>query len=128
MNPFDKYFKGEDILQKQVAEYLNYQYKNILWTHCPNEGKRSPFERYKAKAFGIKSGVPDIMIYEPKAIRINGTDTLKFVGLAIELKWEKNKTTAEQDAWLQKLKDKYWATSVCYSFDETVKIINDYLS
>ena len=59
-NPFDKYLTKEDHLHLQVVEYLRWQYPNVLFGHWPNEGKRSPFERYKAKKLGMVKGWPDI--------------------------------------------------------------------
>ena len=57
-NPFDKYLGKEDKMQNKVMNYLKYQYPNALVTHLTNEGKRSPFERYKMKYLGAKPGVP----------------------------------------------------------------------
>ena len=54
-NPFNKYLGKEDQMQNQVMNYLKYNYPKALFTHISNEGKRSPFERYKMKFLGSKS-------------------------------------------------------------------------
>ena len=48
-NPYQKYLGKEDILQSSVMNYLKLNYPNVFAIHVPNEGKRSPFERYKFK-------------------------------------------------------------------------------
>ena len=64
-NPFNKYLTKEDKLQHRIISYLKYQYPKVLYTHVPNEGKRSVFERYKFKYLGAKAGVPDLLIFKP---------------------------------------------------------------
>ena len=118
MNPFDKYFGGEDKLQIQVTQYLSIQYPKIFWSHATNESRRSPFERYKAIKFGIRAGIPDIMIYDQK--RIKSTDSIQFAGLAIELKFGKNKPTDTQKKCLEELRKRYWATAICYTLSVTI--------
>ena len=56
-NPFNKYLGKEDQMQNQVMNYLNIIILKQLFTHISNEGKRSPFERYKMKFLGSKAGV-----------------------------------------------------------------------
>lgn len=118
MNPFDKFFGKEDILQRQVATYLSYQYPHVFWFHTPNEGARTAFERYKAKCFGIKSGVPDVLIFQSKN---------DFKGCAIELKIKPNRLQPSQIVCLEMLKTSGWFTQVCWNFEETKKTIDDYL-
>ena len=42
--------------------YYNSSYKNAFVVHIPNEGKRTPFERYKFKYLGGVSGLSLIHI------------------------------------------------------------------
>lgn len=127
-NPFEKYLGKEDHLQMQVAQYLNAQYPNVLWNHIPNEGKRTAFEQYKAKHFGIKAGMPDVMIFEPRLVQTpsHGRHTI-FTGLAIELKIKPNKPTKSQMQVLESLRVSQWWVEVCYSFEEAKEIIDNYL-
>jgi hypothetical protein len=102
----------EDDLQMAVARYLDYS--NYLWFHVANERKASNVAGVRLKKKGVKSGVPDIMIFEPNE---------KYSGLAIELKIKPNKTTPNQDKWLEDLNKKGWSTHVCYSLDEVIKTL-----
>ena len=72
----------EDDLQMACARYLDLM--GWLWCHVGNERKTSPRAGARLKKKGVKSGVPDILIFEPKG---------KYNGLAIELKTGKNKLT-----------------------------------
>lgn len=117
-NPFEKYLTKEDHLQMQVAKYINLQYPDVLWNHCPNEGKRTAFERYKVVNFGIRAGMPDIMIFKEHD---------NYRGLAIELKIGKNKATKLQLDCLRKLQRAGWLSKICYTFEDAIKIIDLYM-
>lgn len=88
--------------------------KNMF--HVPNEGKRT--NGPVLKAAGLKDGVPDVLLLVPR----NG-----FCGLAIEMKFGKNKTTASQEDWLERLKKAGYKTAVCYGFLEAQAEIREYL-
>ena len=121
----------EDDMQMSVAFYLDSI--GVLWFHPANERKSSIQAGVRLKKKGVKSGVPDVMVLEPKK---------GFNGLAIELKTErsngfkkngqpkattKGKISESQEHWLKSLKDKGWITGVCYSVDEAIKQIDFYL-
>ena len=121
----------EDILQKQVARYLDL--KKVLWCHVANERRTSIQEGVRLKAKGVKSGVPDCMIYTAKG---------GFNGLALELKITKEMglkkngdkkkpvkgvVSDNQAKWLSKLSVEGWFSHVAYSFDEAKTIIDNYL-
>lgn len=118
MNPFDKYLGPEDILGGQCAKWLSYQHPKLLWWHTPNEGRRTPFERYRADLLGIKRGISDILIMEA----YNG-----YNGLVIELKAGRNKCTAEQFDFLAQMAKRKYLTAVVYKFEDFQKIVNDYI-
>lgn len=132
-NPFDKYLTKEDHLHIQVCTYIEMQYRNIFFIHPHNEAKRKPFERYLAKKMRLRTGAPDILIFEPKITR--GTDGvhtvvieyIKYCGLAIEFKIKPNKLSDNQKYCLEKLVEKKWKAVACYTFEEAQKIIDDYL-
>lgn len=107
----------EDALQMSVANYLDLL--NLLWMHPANERKTSIQAGARLKRKGVKSGVPDCLIFVPKGI---------FSGLAIELKIKPNKTTENQKKWLKSLQNAKWKTCVCYSFDEAKEEIDNYLN
>jgi len=117
-NPFHKYLGKEDHFQNQVMTYLKTAYPRVFAIHVPNEGKRSPFERYKFKFLGGVSGVPDVLIFHQ-----NGDKS----GLAIELKVGSNKPTENQIKCLNKLKGNGWETIWSNDFDEVKTEIDKYL-
>lgn len=88
INPFDKYLKPEDHLHIQVCRYIRLQYPGATIHHSPNEGKRSPFERYLFKVLEVSAGFPDLLIIYRKKV------------IAIELKAGKNKPTDNQTRFL----------------------------
>jgi len=108
----------EDDLQKAVATYLDL--KNVLWFHPPLERKTSFQAGARLKKKGVKSGVPDCLIFEPRG--------LFYSGLAIELKIKPNKVSTNQKEWLTSLKNNKWCVGVAYSFDEAKDIIDKYLN
>jgi len=117
-NPFHKYLGKEDHFQNQVMTYLKAVYPRVFAIHVPNEGKRSPFERYKFKFLGGVPGVPDVLIFHQKDDKS---------GLAIELKVGSNKPTENQIKCLNKLKGNGWETIWSNDFDEVKSEIDKYL-
>lgn len=116
-NPFEKYLGKEDKLQNKVMTYLKYQYPKALFTHVSNEGKRSPFERYKMKFLGSKAGMPDLMIFTPNKY---------YSGLAIELKVGYNKPSENQKKWLADLNDANWKAIWLNNFEDIKTTIDNY--
>lgn len=98
--------------------YLKTQYPKVFAIHVPNEGKRTPFERYKFKYLGGVSGVPDILIFKNKAF---------LSGLAIELKVGYNKPTENQKECLKRLKNENWIATWVNNFEDAKKLIDQYL-
>ena len=117
-NPFEKYLGREDIFQHQVMEYLKTKYPGVYAIHVPNEGKRSPFERFKFKYLGGQAGIPDILIF---------FSNKNYNGLAIELKVAYNKPTENQLIAMANLKKSNWKVHWLNDYEETIKIIDDYL-
>jgi len=117
MYGYTKYLGPEDKLQNAVMDYIKVQYPDALVAHIPNEGKRTPFERFKFKYLGGKAGIPDVMVFCP-----NKT----YCGLAIELKAGKNKPTAAQVEWLERLEFCGWAAYCLNNFDACKDIIDRY--
>ena len=119
INPYQKYLKGEDQLQRAVINYIEMQYPGTIYTHPMNEGKRTPFEQYKMKYLGAKPGIPDLLIFTPNANR---------GGLAIELKYKYNKPTPNQKKWLKWLENCNWAVDWHNNFDDCINTINKYFN
>ena len=102
----------EDDLQMACAKYLDLL--GVLWFHCGNERKTSPRAGARLKKKGVKSGVPDILIFEPKG---------RYNGIAIELKTGNNKLTRNQIKWLERLEQKGWYCCVAVFFDQFKNIL-----
>lgn len=110
----DNFVKSENDLQKGCAKLLDGL--GVLWTHVPNEGKRSGRAGATLQHKGMKRGIPDILIFEAMD---------RYIGIAIELKYGSNKLTQEQEVWLQRLSDRHWLTGVCKSMNEVIDMLVD---
>lgn len=117
MNPFDKYFGPEDLLHIACCAYLDLQYPKLLYTHPANEGKRSKFEQYKAKKLRMKSGVPDLLIFDSGKWN-------NWNGFAIEFKTGNNTSSEKQIFWQKELNNNNWYYMVIRSVDEFIKEID----
>ena len=112
--------------QVQLAKYLDSL--KLLWCHVPNEGhggygKRAQVKGARLRAEGLKSGVPDILIFDRCEVEEDGA-TIPHSGCAIELKRQKGGRISEaQKRWLVDLKRRGWFTAVCNGFDEAKKVI-----
>ena len=118
-NPFEKYLTKEDILQNQVMAYLRIKHPKVLAIHVPNEGRRSPFERYKFKYLGGKAGIPDILVFYQNDSK---------AGLAIELKVGYNKPTDNQKQCLELLKMSNWDAQWVNTYENAVTLIDNYFN
>jgi len=78
------------------------------------------------KEEGVRSGVPDIFLPVVKMdLKIN--DPHIYGGLWIEMKVGKNKPSEQQKWWMEKLQEQRYVTVVCYSAEEAIEQIQDYL-
>lgn len=106
-----------------LAEYLDHI--GVLWCHPVNEGRRSYYLGKKLKAQGLKSGVPDVLIFE------NWHDR-KFTyghGIAIELKSERKgaKLSPAQTNWLQSLASRGWQTTTAKGSRPAIDFVQRWL-
>lgn len=88
-----------------------------LLYHIPNGGSRNGAEAANLKRQGVKSGVPDL--HWPVA---RGA----YIGLWIEMKYDKGDTSDNQDVWLLALQKAGHCVFVCYSADAAIRIISEY--
>jgi len=114
---FKKYDGKEDDFQKAVAKYLDV--KGVLYFHPPNGGTRNVIEATKLKKMGVKSGVPDILIFNRRK---------DWSGLAIELKVGYNKPSENQLEFMKMLSGEGWMCVVSYSLDEVIELIDSYMA
>lgn len=104
------YFKWVDIKLKSDERYLNIY-------AVPNGGLRNIRVAVKLKKEGVRSGVLDINIDWPSG---------GFNGLRIEMKVGRNKPTDNQKEWIKRYNRAGFKTEVCYSFDEAIKVTENY--
>jgi len=104
--------------QSALAKLLDM--KNLCWFHPPNGGLRHVIVAEKLKAQGVKSGVPDVLIFDrPPAFP-------GAIGVAIELKRSKGGTVSkEQKIWHEKLIKRGWIVRVCRGIDEALAAVKD---
>lgn len=112
-----KYKGREDDFQKSIAIYLDMI--GAFWFHCPNGGSRHALEAIKLKAMGVKAGIPDCMILEPR----HG-----YNGMALELKVGSNKPSEHQYATFDKLIARNWVVIVTWSLEEAITAIDWYFN
>lgn len=108
---FFDYLRPEDILQHQVILWLKYTHPTLKYHHSPNEGRRTPFERFLYEYLGSDSGYPDLEF--PSLL------------LIIELKVKPNRVQDSQREWLDYFKSIGWRSEVCWSYEEAVKTISE---
>lgn len=109
----------EESLQAEFIIWLNQNYKNVLYTHPPNGGKRAKTFAIKLKLIGVRAGVPDLLIFDRKG---------KYNGMALEFKQGNNTCTEAQLHWLEKLRERGWFTCVCYDIETAIKHTQYYFS
>lgn len=107
--------------QQALFQWVGYQLKQYpeleLLYHISNEGRRNP---RRAKAEGIKAGVPDLCLPVPR-----GNNH----GAYIEMKRRKGgRITQEQIAWMERLKAQGYAVACCAGWEPAAKFLLDYLN
>lgn len=108
--------------QERVINWATFYAKDFpeldLLYHVPNGGSRNQLEAANLKRQGVKAGVPDLVLPVPRQ---------QFHGLYVEMKWGKNTTTDKQDWWLEQLQRQGYKTAVCWSADEAMDVIAEYM-
>lgn len=109
----------EQIALFRWAEFACNKYPELkLMYHVPNEGKRSAIAGSRLKRAGLKPGVPDIVLPVARG---------GYIGLYIELKYGRNKTTDNQKKWLSDLRAQNHYTAVCYGWEQAKELIEAYI-
>lgn len=108
---------------EQIAamDWLREQYPKIAQhtLHIGNERKASYYAGYIMKRMGVLKGASDLFMAWP-----NGG----YHGLFIEVKSKIGKPSAEQKAFLDRMKDVGYKTKICYGAEEVISTMQDYLS
>lgn len=107
--------------QQALFQWIDYQLKQYpeleMLYHISNEGRRNP---RRAKAEGIKAGVPDLCLPVPR-----GNNH----GAYIEMKRRKGgRITPEQISWMERLRQQGYAVACCNGWEPAAKFLLDYLN
>lgn len=108
---------NEAALQRACCKYLDLL--NVLYFHPPNGGYRNYKEAARFKSEGVKPGVSDLVILEPRGEKH---------GLMIELKVGRNTLTDHQIEYLRAAWKRGYAVAVCYTFYAFKTVLDKYLS
>lgn len=127
-NPFDRFITSETKEHIALCNWLNIQYPNILWWHTPNEGKKSPFERYLVSRMGVRKGVSDFIIMEKRGNSIGLVIELKAEDVNVYKKRSGECQYPEQEKFLKEMEIRGFITKFCCGFFEAKDLITKYLS
>ena len=131
-DPFKYAANASDEHAEQVAIYMwsalpaiqeLYPELKFLFS-IPNGMYTNKIQAGKFKAAGMKSGVPDMFLPVKRG---------EFSGLWIELKPSKDKAknrkpSDNQDKWIKFLKSQSFGAIVCYGFEESIQVLQEYLN
>lgn len=114
----------EEDEQRALAELLDrikYKGRLLRWCHYPAEGKRKVQYAVKMKRLGLKSGIPDVIIFDhpPNFPRCKGA--------VIELKRRKKwKLSEEQGDWLIYFEENGWKQAICPGLDDAIQELRNW--
>lgn len=110
---------AEQVVVIQWAALLEGQYPALRWLHSTQNGLYTALSQAKrAKAAGLKRGVPDLCL----PVAAGG-----YHGLWIELKTATGKVSPEQREWLAGLTAQGYRAVVCRGADAAIKELLAYL-
>ena len=107
----------ESTLQIQCVRWFRYQYPSCTIFAVPNGGWRNEVTGAIMKAEGALAGVADLFVLHAA----HG-----FNGLFIEMKTKNGRQSPAQIAFELRCNIEEYRYSVCRSFDEFQKVVNDY--
>lgn len=114
--------RSEDTEQINVVSWANWnvnRYPELRWLfHVPNGGSRNKQEAVKFKQMGVKAGVSDLCLPYPKGI---------YCGLFIEMKYGNNRQQDTQKEFLTDMAAAGHFVTTCYSAEEAIKVLEEYL-
>jgi len=115
-----KRFKAKKISEKELqiafVKWFKLNHSKCLIISHPLE---ATYNRRDLILMGACPGTPDIQIIESNSL---------YRGLWIEMKVGKNKPSELQLYFMRKLELRGYKTAVCYSLDEAINVVNDYLT
>ena len=115
--------RSEDTEQINVIQWARWnmnRYPELKWLHhCPNGGSRNRNEAVKFKQMGVRAGVSDLCLPYPKGM---------YCGLYIEMKYGDNRLQDTQKEFLADMAEAGHFVVTCYSAEEAIRILEEYLS
>lgn len=101
--------RQEEQLQRAVVQLLQvYESRDLLaFAHVPNGGYRTPAQAGAFRAMGVRSGVPDLIVWTPEGH-----------SFGIELKAGRGKESDAQVLFRSTLESLGHRVYVCWSLDE----------
>ncbi len=123
----------ESELQTMVAEYISRAYPDVLFHSDYGSGAKLTYAQAvrQMRQNAGRRGHPDLIIYEPRGLKVGLAIELKREGAPVYKKDGKTPATthiAEQVDYLKALADRGWATYITVGFENTKQVIDDYLS
>jgi hypothetical protein len=113
----------------QWAKLMEPRYPELaLMFAVPNGMRTSMRTAIKAKAEGLKAGVPDVWLPVPNRAPFKDGYLYLYTGLVIEMKAPKGRASDAQHWWLEELTDQGWRCEVCYSATEAIAAVCEYLN
>lgn len=107
---------------EQIAamDWLRAQHPKIAehTLHIGNERKASYYAGYIMKRMGVLKGASDLFMAWPSG---------GYHGLFIEVKSKIGRPSAEQKAFLQRMRDVGYKASICYGADEVISTMKEYI-
>ena len=114
--------RSEDTEQINVVSWAGWnmnRYPELKWLfHVPNGGSRNKQEAVKFKQMGVKAGVSDLCLPYPRGI---------YCGLFIEMKYGNNRQQDTQKEFLADMAAAGHFVTTCYSAEEAIKVLEEYL-
>lgn len=108
---------------EQIAamDWLRAQHPKIAehTLHIGNERKASYYAGYIMKRMGVLKGASDLFMAWPCG---------GFHGLFIEVKSKIGRPSAEQKAFLQRMKDVGYRAEICYGAEEVINTMKEYIA
>ncbi len=110
----------ESRLQRSCVKWFRMQHRALakLLIAVPNGGKRSKIEAMIMSGEGVTPGMTDLLLLVPRG---------KYHGLCIEMKYGKGTCSAAQNEYHELLLQQGYAVAVCWTLDEFMKDVNEYL-
>lgn len=114
---------GEDAKQKALIEWAahvsigTWRLSELL-VAVPNGGYRTAFEAVNMKLMGVQAGYPDLQLPVPAG---------RYHGAMWEMKHGRNRPTALQIEWHEKLRELGYYVNVCWQTEEAAEDIVRYL-